>query len=323
MSSARELGLTTLRLEQDGRVLTAFYANPPLNLITTAFLKDLDRLTRAVDRDPTIGAVVLTSDLPGRFMIHVDAEELGSMVGLPLPRLPPGAVLPVWKASDRALGLPGGESVGERLGTLGAGMLWARRWKKSTLRMNRSGVVYLAAIGGPALAGGTEIALACDIRYAADDPAVVFGQSEILFGMLPGGGGTQRLARHIGTGRALEMILEGSPIGAVQALDYGLVQRLVPSDELLTRTQAAAARLATRPRGAVSAAKRLVYAATDRPLRRGLDHELASFIAAGTAETPKRVLPILARESKEHGETPLLANPRNWPDGGRLNDRSV
>ncbi len=68
----------------------------------------------------------------------------------------------------------------------------------------------------------------------------VFGQSEILFGKLPGGDGTQRLTRHIGPGRALEMILEGSTIEAQQSLDYDLGQHLVPDDELLTTTQAAA-----------------------------------------------------------------------------------
>jgi len=137
----------------------------------------------------------------------------------------------------------------------------------------------------------------------------VFGQSEILFGMLPGGG-TQRLPRHIGPGRALEMILEGSTIDAQQSLDYGLVQHLVPDDELLTTTQAAASRLASRPRAVVAAAKRLTYAATDRPLRSGLDHELAAFMAAGTAPTPKQALPLLAADIESHSERHFLPTPK-------------
>ena len=314
MSAVQDLNLSTLRLEQEGRVLTAYYANRPLNLITTAFLKDLDQLTHAVDHDPTVGAVVLASDVPGQFMIHVDPDELGAMVNLPLLTTGPAAMLPIWKTSDRLLKLPGAESFFERLGTLGAGLLWAHRWKKSTLRMNRSSVVYLAAIGGPVLAGGVEIALACDIRYAADDPIVVFGQSEILFGMFPGGGGTQRLPRHVGTGRAIEMILEGTTIDVYQAHRDGLIQKVVPADELLVATQRAAARLATRSSTSIVSAKRLTYGAMDRPLRRGLDRELAAFIAAGTTEPPKLALRQLAADIVGKDASPLLDEVANHFD---------
>ena len=77
--------------------------------------------------------------------------------------------------------------------------------------MNRSRCVYLAAVSGPTLGGGHELALACDLRYAADDPSVMLGQIEILAGVVPGGGGTQRLARIVRTARALELVLEGAP----------------------------------------------------------------------------------------------------------------
>lgn len=315
---AAELNLETLRLEQDGRVLTAYYVSPPLNFVTTAFLADLDQLTRAVDRDSSVGAVVLASDVEGRFLTHADAGELGAMAELPLPELPSAAVLPFWKVVNRAIGLPGGAPAAQRLGPMGIGLLWGHRWKKTILRMNRSGVVYLAAISGPTLGGGHEIPLACDLRYAADDPRVVLGQIEILAGIIPGGGGTQRLPRLIGTARALELILEGAPVDVHRAYELGLVHRVVATDQLLKETQATAARLANRSPSAVAAAKRCVYDATDRPLSSGLDRELAAFLATGTTAYARRAFKQFATDFQALADTPFLADPAPWVDGTRL-----
>jgi enoyl-CoA hydratase len=306
--AARDLTLDTLRLEQDGRVLTAFYASPPLNFVTTTFLRDLDRLTRAVDRDDSVGAVVLASDVEGRFLTHADAGELGAMAELPLPELPAAAVLPFWKVVNRAIGLPGGAAAAQRLGPIGVGLLWGHRWKKTILRMNRSGVVYLAAISGHTLGGGHEIALACDLRYAADDPRVVLGQIEILAGIIPGGGGTQRLPRLIGTGRALEMILEGAPVDVHHARDIGLVHRVVPADQLLEETRATASRLANRSPSAVAASKRCVYDATHRPLGKGLHRELAAFLSTGSTARTKRAFKEFAADFQALADTPFVAD---------------
>lgn len=317
-----ELNLETLRLEQQGRVLTAYYANPPLNFVTTSFLRDLDRLTRTVDRDKTVGAVVLASDVEGRFLTHADAGELGAMMTeLPLPEVQFAAALPVWKAVNRVIGLPGGAVAAQGLGPVGIGLLWGHRWKKTILRMNRSSAVYLAAISGPTLGGGQEIALACDLRYAADDPRVVLGQIEILAGLIPGGGGTQRLPRLIGTGRALELILEGTPVDVRRAHELGLIHRVVAADELLEETRATAARLAGRSPAAVAAAKRCVYTAHDRPLRRGLDHEFAAFLSTGTTAYTRRASAAFAQDRDRLADTPFLADPAPWLDGTRLNHR--
>ena len=91
-------------------------------------------------------------------------------------------------------------------GDLGKGIGWLYRWKRTTLRMNRSHVVYIAAINGPTLEGGLEIALACDLRYAADAASLRMGQCEMLVGVIPGGGGSQRMLRMLGTARAFEHI---------------------------------------------------------------------------------------------------------------------
>jgi enoyl-CoA hydratase len=320
MSSARELALETLRLEQDGRVLTAAYASPPLNFATTTFLRDLDRLTQAVDRDRSIGAVVLTGGIEGRFLTHADPTELGGMAEMPHPELPMRAIEPGLRALNVALRLPGLAGAVERHGgALGKGLVWGFRWKRTILRMNRSGTVYLAAINGPAMGGGQEIALACDLRYAADTDRVRMGQIEMLAGLIPGGGGTQRLPGMLGTARALEHMLEGAPIDAPKALELGLVHRLVAEDQLLAETHATAARLARRSPTAIAALKRSVYFGTrGRSLGRGLDMELAGFLAAGSTRAGRRVFSTFAAELERLDETPFLAETEAWVEGTKV-----
>ena len=129
----------------------------------------------------------------------------------------------------------------------------------------------IAAVTGYALGGGCELALACDFRVAADNAK--FGQPEILLGIIPGGGGTQRLARLVGPARAKDMILSGRQVGAEEAARIGLVDRIVPAAEVLDTAVAWAAELA---RGAVVAhglAKAAVDEGLSRPLAEGLSWE--------------------------------------------------
>ena len=280
-ANARDLSLETLSLHQDGRVLTAYYSSPPLSFVTIALVRDLDRLTAAVDRDDSVGAVVLTGAKNGRFMTHADPRELGDMTKLPHPQLGTGVLEPALRFMNLVLGFPGlARAIERHGGSLGAGLVWVYRWKRTTLRMNRTSTIYLAAINGPATGGGQELALACDLRYAADAEYIRMGQIEALAGLIPGGGGTQRLPGMLGTARALEHMLEGRPVTAREALELGLVQRLVAPDRLLAETQATAARLARRSPVAMRALKRCVYFATNRPISRGLDYELAGFLSA-------------------------------------------
>ncbi len=115
----------------------------------------------------------------------------------------------------------------------------------------------IAAINGPCLAGGLELALACDIRIAAEH--AVFGLPEVTRGILPGAGGTQRLPRAMPVGVALEMILTGAPIDTGEALRWGLITHVVPNDELMNKAVSIARRIANNGPLAVRAARDAVY----------------------------------------------------------------
>src|SRR3954467_642671 len=147
------------------------------------------------------------------------------------------------------------------------------RWE----RLKRIRVPLIAAVRGFALGGGCELAMTCDMVVAADD--ATFGQPEILLGVMPGAGGTQRLTRAIGKARAMELILTGRPMTAPEALARGLVTRVVPPEATLDVALELAALVATMPPLAVRAAKAAVLDASDRPLEDGLARERAAFFA--------------------------------------------
>lgn len=319
MTAARDLSFDTLQLEQNGRVLTVRFTHPPLNFMPIAFLRDLDRLTSSVDRDPTVGAVVLTGGIEGRCLTHLDARELGSIQKVPLPQVPMWVMRLVVPVLNGTLRLPGLVGALERFGgAFGKGIGMSFRWKRSTLRMNRSGVVYIAAINGPTLDGGLEIVLACDLRYAADTAPLRISQSELLVGISPGGGGSQRIVRILGTARALEHMLEAVPLTAAEALALGLIHRVVSAERLLAEAQATAARLARRAPVSVAALKQAVYFGMDRSLPRALDFELAGCTAAGFTPAARRALQPYLDDVDRLGDTPFLADPKPWVEGTRV-----
>ena len=135
-------------------------------------------------------------------------------------------------------------------------------------RLGASGAVWIAAINGAAMGGGCELSLACDLRLIS--AGGILGQPEILLGFPPGGGGTQRLSRLIGRARALEIILEGRPVEAEEALEIGMVHRVVEPDELLAVAVETAERLARRSKAAVGGVKRAVLEGGSMSLEAGL-----------------------------------------------------
>jgi enoyl-CoA hydratase len=142
--------------------------------------------------------------------------------------------------------------------------------------------MVIAAVNGYALGGGCELALACDLRVVGDDARL--GQPEILLGIVPGGGGTQRLPRLVGASRAKELIATGRQVRADEALAIGLADRVVPADDVLDEAMALAAGLA---RGAVVAqglAKRAIDEGLDLPLDRAVAVERRAFVDSFATE---------------------------------------
>ena len=145
------------------------------------------------------------------------------------------------------------------------------RWE----RIKRIRKPLVAAVRGYALGGGCELAMTCDVIVAAEDAQ--FGQPEIRLGVMPGAGGTQRLARAIGKAKAMEMILTGRSMPAAEAEAHGLVSRVVPSEEVVPAALELAAKIAAMPPVAVLAAKAAVNRAEELPLESGLEFERRSF----------------------------------------------
>jgi enoyl-CoA hydratase len=135
--------------------------------------------------------------------------------------------------------------------------------------------VTIAAVNGFALGGGCELALACDLRVAGDDAR--FGQPEILLGIIPGGGGTQRLPRLVGPSRAKDLVLTGRQVPADEALSIGLADRVVPATEVREAALAWAAEFARGPLVAHALAKRAIDEGLDGPLAAGLELEQELF----------------------------------------------
>ena len=154
----------------------------------------------------------------------------------------------------------------------------ARKRLDFRAEMERCSQPIIAAIRGFALGGGLEFALACDIRIAAEDAHL--GLTEINLAIIPGGGGTQRLPRLVGRGKALEMILTGMRVPAAEALRIGLVERVVPVAELMSAAQALARQIADKAPIALRYAKEAVVGGLGLPLADGirLENDLSTLL---------------------------------------------
>lgn len=178
-----------------------------LNALNGATIDELDACFRALADDASARVIVLTGAGPKAFVAGADIGELATL----------------------------GASEGQRL---------ARRGQALMDRIEHLGKPVIAAVNGFALGGGCELALACSFRWAADTAKL--GLPETGLGLIPGYGGTQRLARLVGRGRALEMILRGNMVTAGEALAMGLVNRVLPAAELADAVAQVAREIATR-----------------------------------------------------------------------------
>ncbi|MFI7670168.1 enoyl-CoA hydratase/isomerase family protein [Nocardia sp. NPDC049526] len=274
-----------LRTSRTGRVLVVTFDNPPRHFFDERMSIELDELTRELEHDDTVGAVVFTgTDEVYMTGFHVpDLVRGARMAVLPIPVGPARLLAAVsgfagrTRAVDRVL----------RRSPLRGLLLMARLYAVLD-RMNRMDKVFLTAINGLALGMGCVFALACDIRVLAADKEI--GMPESAIAMLAAGGGTQRLVRMLGTARALELLLAGRWLDATEAADLGLVHRVVPQSQVQAETMRLAQRLAARSPLINREIKRAVYDAGTRSFRRASRMEAASLIATTSVSTARRNL---------------------------------
>ena len=155
-------------------------------------------------------------------------------------------------------------------------------------RINEVSKPVIAAVSGFALGGGCELAMSCDIIIASESAR--FGQPEVNLGIIPGSGGTQRLTHLLGKHRAMELILTGDFLSAVDAERLGLVNRVVPVELLLEEAKNVARKIAAKPMLAIRAAKQAVLKAANAPLDEGLDFERKSFHRSSSSEDRKEAM---------------------------------
>lgn len=237
----------TLLLETSGRVATVTVNRPQkLNALNAACKAELGALLERLRADPGVGAVVITGAGPKAFMAGTD---IGELAGLD----------PV---SGRGFA-SGGQALFDAVQHLGKPVI--------------------AAVNGYALGGGCELALACHIRLASE--TAVFGQPEVNLGIIPGYGGTQRLARIVGHGRAAELILTGRQVDAAEALRIGLVNAVLPPGDLLERAREMGGAIAGKGALAARMALKALNAVFELPLSEGLRVEAGLFgELCGTAD---------------------------------------
>jgi enoyl-CoA hydratase len=169
-------------------------------------------------------------------------------------------------------------------------------------RLRRLRKPLVAAVNGYALGGGAELVWLCDLVVAGESARL--GQPEIALGLMPGGGATQRLPRAIGKARAMEMILLGEPIGAWEALEAGLVNRVVPDELVLTAAIRLATAIAQKSLDATIAAKSAVLASLDLPIEAGLNAERAAFDALfDSADAQEGMAAFLEKRKPQFGST--------------------
>ncbi|MDT5138244.1 MAG: hypothetical protein QOD58_2506 [Mycobacterium sp.] len=309
---AASLELETLTVEQDGRVLTVRFCDPPHNFMTARMQNDLHALTTAVDDDATVGAVVLTGGVPKRYITHFDIAHIlaaASNIGRPLSAT---ALVNLMRGFAVVEALPGGEQALERSPV--HGFLSVTRFNDVVLRVMRSPAVYIAAIGGPCGGAGLEMSVCFDVRLAADDDAVGFILPELLIGLTTTVGG-QRLAQLIGPARALEMMLEGRMYSPREAHQMGLINRLVPPEHLIDEAQELGARYASRNRDTIAAQKRVFNENVGLSPTEALRRECAANISTILSGPAPRALQKWLDMQRPDGESVFLTELEPWFQG--------
>jgi enoyl-CoA hydratase len=228
--------------EQDGAVAVVTIDHPPVNALSAPLLEELEAEIDRLDGDDDVRAIVLVGAGDRAFVAGADISEF--------PSLREAAA----EANERGS---------------------ARGIQKLGHRMDAARTPFIAAIHGFCLGGGLELAMCCDIRVASDDAQL--GQPEIKLGLIPGGGGTQRLPRLVGIGRAQYLNMTGDFIDAATASDWGLVEKVVPREELRATALGIAQTIAARSPVSIAVLRELARTTRDLPLEEGLRREADGF----------------------------------------------
>jgi enoyl-CoA hydratase len=306
--------MATFETERQGRVLVVRIDNPPHNFMTGQMVRELAALAGSLQGDRSIGAVVITGKPDDLYITHYDVGEILASVQRAGVAAPPWLTAVVLRIVGAMRRIPGLREAAER--TPLAAVFELYRIHDLFLAMNRSDKVFIAAINGPATGGGCELSLACDIRYMANTD-IAIGLPEMTVDFNPGAGGTQRLPRLIGTGRAMEMMLEGRTLSPREALADGLVQAVVPPDQVESAAIHTAERLARRAPEAIRSLKRAVYEGGSKPLARGLAIERKWFTVASATEASQRKMAAMAGQVEAEEVSPW-ASPEGllaWQQG--------
>jgi len=231
-----------VKTELDGSVALVTIDHPPVNALSAPLLEELEAEVDRLDEDDAVRAILLVGAGERAFVAGADISEF--------PSLREAAAEAQESGSARGI---------QKLGH----------------RMDAARTPFVAAIHGFCLGGGLEVAMCCDVRIASEDAQL--GQPEIKLGLIPGGGGTQRLARLVGMGRALLLNLTGDFIDAQTAYEWGLVEKVVPRDELRETALGIARTIAARSPVSVGILRELARTTRDLPLEEGLRREADGF----------------------------------------------
>lgn len=239
----------TVELRREGHVAILAFDNPPRNMLTTAMFAELGEHVRALDADPDVRAVVIHGAGERLYTVGADIREMD--------------VVCSW--DDRSANTAA----------------WLADIHDVLDAIARSPKVYICAMKGHSYGGGLETAAACDIRVASVNAR--FAMPEVKLGIIPGYGGTQRIARLIGMGHALALVLGAREIDAQTAEQWGLVDVVTPDREALRTALALAHNIENYAPIALAAAKRAIRAGVDLDLPEGLASERDNFIACATS----------------------------------------
>ena|SRR5215207_1751232 len=300
--------------EWRGRVLVVRIDHPPHNFMTAEMVRQLSDLFGSLRGDRSVGAVVITGKPEDLYITHYDVGEILASVERAGIAAPPWLTAIVLRITGAVRRVPGLRALGEH--TPLAAVFELYRIHDLFLSMNRSDKVFIAAINGPATGGGCEISLACDVRIMADAD-IAIGLPEMTIDFNPGAGGTQRLPRLVGVGRAMAMMLEGRTLSPREALDHGLVQAVVPADRVEEAASRMGERLARRSPKAIRSLKRAVYEGTSRPLHRGLAVERKWFMVSSATDSSKEKMAAMRRQVEVEERSPWITSEslEPWQEG--------